>query len=209
MNTLSSHQPEGAPSSVDDVREKLLEQVDTHDVLGPLRLAHTNQHELLVGNNRVLIMPQADYLPYEDHFTRAEIPKLERDEELDFGSTIAVVVPRDARTISQIWNVHETSRGILAGVFRMAGQMVDTLGQRTGEIPDVDGFRLNRIITIRNTGRVTMLPPVEFVDDSEDTRDAILDAIAKDLKSLRDSDSEEQYKQKFKEGLKNVSGNTN
>lgn len=192
---------EEEPKGVDSLRRFLIDNADAKDVTGPIRIARGYQEELLVDGSRLLLMPMIDYESYDEHFTKAGIPKIEKDESRSADGVLAARVPRDARTITQIWNVHPSNRAILEDVFEMAGAMVRTLGEKTGEIPDAEDFRLRKLLALRKSGKVTMLPPVEFVTDTYENRLSVLNVAGNDLKSLRDPSAAEIYKHKIEIGL--------
>lgn len=209
MNIDRYHRTEEQPRAVDNLRHFLIESADAQDITGPIRIAKEHQQELLIDGLRLLLMPIVDYESYDEHFTRAGITKIEKDEAHSSEGVVAARVPRDARTITQIWNVHPSNRAILEEVFEMAGAMVRILGEKTGEIPDSEDFRLRKLLALRNSGKVTMLPPVEFIPDTDHNRLSALNVARGDLASLRDPFAEEIYINKIKIGLMNDSNGSN
>ena len=207
MNSPFSHESHQPPLPQETqlllARLNLVDRFGATDVRGPMRVAGQGEHELYINGARLLLLNQADYESYQEHFSAAGLEMLESSDEYDDIPDVAVVeIPTDTIGVDKVITSHPLRTQILGDVFFKMGSMVRRLADSTGQIPSARDLGLSKVVTMRRQGVVTLVPPVEFVDADDQNMVEASRLVEKALSAMRADAAAGQYVARFTEGLK-------
>lgn len=146
-------------------------------------VANADQGEVVFNDRRLLVADNDDtYRRYAHVLKDAEVPYVENNPLLGNNRVIVGEIPRDARALSTIIRSVQPHNGEdVRDVFAILGREVRQIIDRKGVAPSPESVNLDRLLVVRSNLSVLLVPPVDFVPTTEDTSEALTQAIYRQL----------------------------